>query len=278
MADLIGAANAIKVTSARKIMVVTKGNDGRTAYVHFKFSAVYPSADSDLKDTPDTYIGVCSDFSEKAPTAFTAYTWYIWKGDVGRTPVTLHGTAITGTGNSISAEIAGALIGDFYINSDTCNMYTCVAVNTWNYVTCVKGDPGGAVAHASSHAVGGTDPVTITLPGQATGMLDALHGGTGVDDVAKIVPAFTPSTSFAAPASGDTLSTLFAKIAPWTTDSGKLSVSGSFATGTLSYQKIGKLVEIYFSSVYQMKYILPKYKFRPDVKFDLDRIIPSDAK
>lgn len=61
------------------------------------------------------------------------------------------GTAITGTGTGISAEVENAVAGMHYINETTSNVYICTDVNgttsTWNYVCSfkgVKGDTGNA--------------------------------------------------------------------------------------------------------------------------------------
>ena len=60
-----------------------QGPPGRGAYVHFKWSAAEPTADEDMKDTVDAWIGICSTNSATAPTAYTAYTWYQQKGAAG---------------------------------------------------------------------------------------------------------------------------------------------------------------------------------------------------
>ncbi|MBQ9786493.1 MAG: hypothetical protein IJW25_03390 [Clostridia bacterium] len=50
------------------------------------------------------------------------------------------GTTITGTGSNISAEISDAKEGDLYFNTTTCDIYQCVAENTWNWISNIKGD------------------------------------------------------------------------------------------------------------------------------------------
>ncbi len=58
------------------------------------------------------------------------------KGNDGATWLT--GTAIEGTGTGIIVEIEGAKIGDLYLNTETGNIYKCVAINTWDYLTCLS--------------------------------------------------------------------------------------------------------------------------------------------
>lgn len=52
-------------------------------YIHIKWAAAEPVADSDMKDVPDEYIGVYCGASVTAPAAYTAYSWYKVKGDRG---------------------------------------------------------------------------------------------------------------------------------------------------------------------------------------------------
>ena len=80
------------------IMDGADGNDGAngtSAYVHIRYSAVSPTSDSDMKTTPDDYIGIYSGVSSTAPTSFSQYSWYKIKGDAGQSAVSavrLNGT------------------------------------------------------------------------------------------------------------------------------------------------------------------------------------------
>lgn len=56
--------------------------------------------------------------------------------------VWLVGNAVEGEGNSISATVAGAKVGDLYLNTTTCDVYTCIAENTWKWVANTKGAAG----------------------------------------------------------------------------------------------------------------------------------------
>jgi len=56
---------------------------GINAYIHIKWSAVQPASNDDLKDTPDAYIGICTDIYKTAPADYTAYAWYLYKGPKG---------------------------------------------------------------------------------------------------------------------------------------------------------------------------------------------------
>ena len=60
------------------------GQDGVSAYVHIRYAAAQPTSDSDMKTTPDAWIGIYSGTSSTAPTTYTSYTWYQFKGDQGQ--------------------------------------------------------------------------------------------------------------------------------------------------------------------------------------------------
>lgn len=59
------------------------GSPGASAYVWIRYAATEPTQDSDMKTTPDAWIGIYSGDSATAPTAYTAYTWYNIKGQTG---------------------------------------------------------------------------------------------------------------------------------------------------------------------------------------------------
>lgn len=61
----------------------TDGADGQSAYVWIRYASVQPTQDSDMKTTPDAWMGIYSGDSATAPTAYTAYTWYNIKGQPG---------------------------------------------------------------------------------------------------------------------------------------------------------------------------------------------------
>ena len=60
-----------------------KGDTGDNAYVYIRYAANEPTSDSDMKTTPDQWIGIYSGSASTAPTAYTSYTWYKIKGETG---------------------------------------------------------------------------------------------------------------------------------------------------------------------------------------------------
>ena len=65
------------------------------------------------------------------------------KGDRGAT--WMIGALVTGTGNSITANVPDAVVGDLYLNitgDDAGNIYQCTAENTWKYLVNINGEDG----------------------------------------------------------------------------------------------------------------------------------------
>lgn len=52
-------------------------------YTFIKYAAFEPSQDSDIKDTPDAWIGIYVGNSHTAPTKYSTYSWYRFRDDIG---------------------------------------------------------------------------------------------------------------------------------------------------------------------------------------------------
>lgn len=75
------------------------GSPGASAYVWIRYAAAEPTQDSDMKTTPDAWMGIYSGDSATAPTAYTAYTWYNIKGQTGPVQdVQVNGTSVVQDG------------------------------------------------------------------------------------------------------------------------------------------------------------------------------------
>ena len=61
------------------------GDTGDAWYVHIKYASQEPTADADMGDVPDKWIGIYSGTSSTAPTSYTSYDWFQYKGDKGDT-------------------------------------------------------------------------------------------------------------------------------------------------------------------------------------------------
>ena len=98
---------ADQTTSTFQVKNGVKGDKGDSQYVHIKYSSAMPTKDSDMYDTPDDYIGIYSGASSTAPTDYTSYTWFKYKGEKGDigTPA-----AITSQAVEYQAGTSGTII------------------------------------------------------------------------------------------------------------------------------------------------------------------------
>lgn len=71
-----------------------KGDTGSQTYVWVKYSTNYPTADADMSGSPSNYIGIYVGLASSAPSHYTDYTWYQWKGATGD-EATLEQSAVT---------------------------------------------------------------------------------------------------------------------------------------------------------------------------------------
>ena len=99
----------IKGSEAYNFVVDMSGSagiQGQAAYVHIRFAEDEPTQDSDVKTTPDAWIGIYSGTSSTAPTSYQSYTWYQFKGDKGDTGA----TGATGAAGADGADGASAYV------------------------------------------------------------------------------------------------------------------------------------------------------------------------
>ena len=60
-----------------------KGDTGSQTYVWLKWAAQNPTADNQLSDNPDDWIGIYTGTATTAPTTRSSYTWFKYKGETG---------------------------------------------------------------------------------------------------------------------------------------------------------------------------------------------------
>lgn len=115
-------------TSTFTVTNGAKGDTGQNWYVHIKYSAVQPTRDSDMGDTPDNWIGIYSGTASSAPVHYTSYQWFEIKGakgDTGDTGETGNGIAsfelISGTHAPGTTDIYQITMTDG--TSDTISVY-----------------------------------------------------------------------------------------------------------------------------------------------------------
>lgn len=88
------------------------------------------------------------------------------QGEAGSSWIT--GTAVTGTEAAISATVENARVGDLYFNTDTCDVYECIAENTWKWLASTKGETG-AVWFNGTEIEGQTYAITAEIEGAKVG-------------------------------------------------------------------------------------------------------------
>lgn len=59
------------------------GAPGESSYVHVKYSPVPEPTDSQMTETPDAYIGWCTNHDAKDPATASSYTWSRFRGEDG---------------------------------------------------------------------------------------------------------------------------------------------------------------------------------------------------
>ena len=64
--------------------VGVKGEDGKSAYLHIKYSDDGRTFTSNSGEDPGDWIGTCTDANEADPTTFESYTWKLIKGEDGQ--------------------------------------------------------------------------------------------------------------------------------------------------------------------------------------------------
>jgi len=78
MADLTG-----RLSSSALVTAVLSAGIFRGGYVWILWADRMPTQDSDMRDTPGPYIGICSTSESTPPASFTEYIWYKYRGDDG---------------------------------------------------------------------------------------------------------------------------------------------------------------------------------------------------
>ena len=146
-----------------------RGSQGVQTYVWFKWSDVYPTADTDMQNNVGAYIGIYSGVSSTAPTHYTDYIWYQYKGDTGDTGASIQ---------SISKISTSGLVDTYQVlltNGNTSN-FTVTNAKSIVSVTMTSG----------SHAAGTSDVYTITFNDGDTAQFSVYNGTNGTGAVSSV--------------------------------------------------------------------------------------------
>lgn len=131
------------------------GATGAQTYVWIKWAAQNPTADIQLSNNPDKWIGIYVGLSSSAPAAYTAYTWYEYKGEKGDTGDT--GTSVS---NIVWTSNSG---GQAQGTAGTSDTYT---VNLSNGTTA-----GTFVVRNGNNGTGAVNTVNSILPDSSGNVL-----------------------------------------------------------------------------------------------------------
>ena len=93
-----------------------KGDTGAAMFVWIKWAAQNPTADNQMSNSPDAWIGIYTGLSSTAPAHYTDYDWYEYKGDKGDTGVGIGSVSWVANSGGQAQSTPGTY--------DTYNIYT----------------------------------------------------------------------------------------------------------------------------------------------------------
>ena len=103
------------------------GDTGDADHIYIKWSDAYPTQDADMLNYPSNYIGVCTTTADTAPTAYTDYEWFLYKGSTGDT-----GTGIV----SVTLDSSSGLVDTYKVLFDD-NTYTTFNVTNGSNIDSI---------------------------------------------------------------------------------------------------------------------------------------------
>lgn len=155
------------------------GIDGTSTYVHIKYAPVMPSASNpQISDTPNKYIGICTDNNEKDPTTWQSYTWSKLEGTDGTNGLPgkngedgtssyvhfAYSTSADGKDNFSTTSFNGALYIGVLTNSTKEDSLTHTDY-TWSRM---KGDDGTGIDEIIEQYAMNTNPNSAPSTGWST--------------------------------------------------------------------------------------------------------------
>lgn len=190
-----------------------KGDTGAQTYVWFKWSAAYPTADSDMSDSPNAYIGIYTGTSSTKPTAYTDYVWYEYKGEQGDPGTNIDSVELTNT-------------------TDLVDTYTITltdgSTSTFN-VTNAKSIESITSSQGQNPIPGTNNVITITFNDGDTTSFSVYNGANGLGSVSTV-------SGIQADGSGDVPQVISGNGAPTTATVGQTNqLYYDLNTGTLYY-------------------------------------------
>lgn len=159
-----------------------KGDTGQAWYLWIKYAAQRPTADSQIYDQPDDWIGIYSGTSSTAPTSYQAYTWFNWKGAQGEqgeaigSIVRISGDGSPGTTDVYQMRLEdGTVVGTFDVYQGMDGSGTVSSVDNVSVASGTTNVPLGAVRYSAAQSL------TSTQQAQARGNIGAAAQPVVVD-------------------------------------------------------------------------------------------------
>ena len=168
----LAVAMSVAILGSSASLLTACGSDGKDG-VNGKSAyelAVENGYTGTLEEWLDSLVGAKGDKGDsgiQGPSGGTGQSGSKW----------LTGTEIAGTSSEISIVIANSKIGDLYLNTETSNVYQCIAENVWSWLTNIKGQSGSSavanvlegkklLAIGDSYVKGHTSPESDTWVSQ----------------------------------------------------------------------------------------------------------------
>jgi len=181
-----------------------RGATGAAAYVWIKWAAQNPTADNQMSNNPDNWIGIYSGTASTAPTTYTSYKWFQYKGEKGDTGDTgasilsvtrTSGDGSPGTYDTYTVTLdTGAVAGTFQVwnglnGTGAVNSVNSILPDTNGNVQISATDVG-AVPTGQGIPAGGTTGQVLAKTGSAN------YATEWVDKSWKLAGSTTSSTGY----------------------------------------------------------------------------------
>lgn len=124
-----------------------KGDTGAQTYVWIKWAAQQPTANNQMSNNPDKWIGIYTGTASTAPSNYTSYQWYEYKGEKGDTGDSITRiTKTSGSGDPGTTDVYTMYAGDPGVSIGTFTVYNGLnGTGTVNSVNDVLPDANGNV-------------------------------------------------------------------------------------------------------------------------------------
>lgn len=193
-----------------------KGSTGAQTYVWLKWSQAYPTQDSDMQNNAGPWIGIYSGLASTAPSSYTDYIWYEYKGEKGDTGSSIQSIELTSTTGLVDTYTVTLTDGNT-------SSFTVTNAKSIVSITMISG----------SHAAGSTDVYEILFNDGDTAQFSVYNGANGLGSVSSV-------SGIQADGTGDVPQVISGNGAPTTATVGQLNQLYFDQTGSKLYYCAGE--------------------------------------